>query len=206
MSDLRSRLRNLRAAARPIPHIPDDVPPDNSYYSSPAPLEILAPGELHETPHGTSYVIRTLHAHDHVHGESELNGWLSQSLAGAAIFTQDRRLANVDPRRCLFLDTETTGLNAGSGTLVFLVGVGRFTDDGFEVRQFFLRDPAEEAAMLHALHELMDTHDALVTFNGRSFDVPMLAARFTMNRRRWPTDSKARSWACSARATTCPAI
>src|SRR5947209_13887998 len=176
MSDLRSRLRNLRAASHPIPHIPDDVLPDSGYYSSPVPLEVLAPGELHETPHGMSYIVRTLHAHDHVHGESELNGWLSQSLAGAAIFTQDRRLANVDPRRCLFLDTETTGLNAGSGTLVFLVGVGRFTDDGgFEVRQFFLRNPAEEAAMLHALHELMAAHDALITFNGRSFDMPMLA-------------------------------
>jgi uncharacterized protein YprB with RNaseH-like and TPR domain len=72
--------------------------------------------------------VRTLHPPDHVHGESELGGWLSQSLAGAASFTQDRRLAAVDPRRCLFLDTETTGLNGGAGTLVFLVG-GGFTGE-----------------------------------------------------------------------------
>jgi uncharacterized protein YprB with RNaseH-like and TPR domain len=187
MSDLRARLRNLRAATRPAPRYYEPEPP-TPLGGEPAPLEVLAPGELHETPFGTSYIVRTQHTHDHVHGEAMLNGWLAQSLAGAAVFTQDQRLATIDPRRCLFLDTETTGLNAGSGTLVFLVGVGLFTDDGFEVRQYFLRDPGEEPAMLHALRDLMDAHEALITFNGRSFDIPMLVARYTMNRQRFGQD------------------
>src|SRR5258708_7644427 len=202
MSFFRDSLLNLRGAARPAPRRVENVEryEDQQRFradvesfgaNEPQTLEALVPGEQHETPYGVSYMVRTAYAHDHVHGEAELRGWLSQSLAGAAAFTQDRRLAGIDPRRCLFLDTETTGLNAGSGTLVFLTGVGMFTEDGFEVRQYFLRDPGEERAMLHALHELMTSYDALVTFNGRSFDMPMLSARFTVNRQplradRWP--------------------
>jgi uncharacterized protein len=117
--------------------------------------------------------------------------WLAQSLAGAAVFSKDQRLAVVDPRRCLFLDTETTGLTGSAGTLVFLVGVGCFVEDGFEVRQYFLRNPAEEPAMLDAIQGLLGEHDALVTFNGRSFDVPLLSMRYSLNRQRvqferWP--------------------
>ncbi len=186
MSDLRARLRNLRAATRPELRY---EPIDDS--GEPLPVDLLANGEFHATPHGDSYVISTQHSHDHVHGEGILNAWLAQSLAGAAVFTRDRRLATIEPQRCLFLDTETTGLSAGAGTLVFLVGVGLFTEEGFEVRQYFLRDPGEELAMLHDLRDLMDQHEALVTFNGRSFDMPLLASRYIVNRQplhadRWP--------------------
>src|SRR5512135_787804 len=147
MSDLHSRLRNLRAITnRPRPVPPGYTPPPPAF-GSPQPLDVLVPGDLFETPLGVGYVVRTPHPPDHVHGENELGGWLTQNLAAAASFTQDRRLATIDPRRCLFLDTETTGLNAGAGTLVFLVGVGHFTDEGFEVRQYFLRHPGEEPAM-----------------------------------------------------------
>ncbi|MEP7285132.1 MAG: ribonuclease H-like domain-containing protein [Chloroflexota bacterium] len=184
MSDLRTRLRSLRAATRPVVR-PAELPP------TPEGSRTLDEGDLHETPLGASYFLRTLHPPDTTHGEGILDQWLTQNLAAAAVFTRDPRLATVDPRRCLFLDTETTGLNAGAGTLVFLVGVGLFTDDGFEVRQYFLRDPAEEPAMLHAIRDLMEHYEALVTFNGRSFDVPLLSMRYTLNRQRlngerWP--------------------
>jgi uncharacterized protein len=194
--DLRARLRNLRAVnthtQRRFDPSRNDMN-DQSYrdFGDPQPLETLVPGDLHETPLGTSYVIRTLHTLDHAHGSEALNSWLDRSLAGAAAFTRDPRLATVDPRRCLFLDTETTGLGGGAGTLVFLVGVGLFTDDGFEVRQYFLRNPAEEPAMLHAIQDLLARYDALVTFNGRSFDVPLLSMRYVVNQQatqvdRWP--------------------
>jgi hypothetical protein len=202
MSDLRSRLRNLRAVngssssanrSRYNNRSEDDqrdysMPPLSG---EPQSLESLVPGDLHDTPHGATYVIRQRHAADHEHGNSILEHWLSQSLVGAAAFTRDRRIAGIDPRRFLFLDTETTGLNGGVGTLVFLVGIGLFTDEGFEVRQYFLRNPAEEPAMLHAIHELLEQHEALITFNGRSFDVPLLTTRYMLNRRhldseRWP--------------------
>src|SRR5215217_7004710 len=152
MSDLRSRLRNLRAVTnRPTPRIENGDAWLPALEGEAQPLETLVPGDLHETPFGAAYVVREQHAPDHMHGQGMLDSWLTQSLAGAAVFTKDRRLAAIDPRRCLFLDTETTGLNAGVGTLVFLVGIGLFTESGFEVRQYFLRSPGEEPAMLHAI-------------------------------------------------------
>ena len=86
-----------------------------------------------------------------------------------------------DPRRVLYLDTETTGLG-GSGTVAFLVGLGYLTDDGFEVHQFLMRDYPEEPDLLRQVAERMKDFDVLCTFNGRSFDVPLLESRFLMNR------------------------
>ena len=84
----------------------------------------------------------------------------------------------------LFLDTETTGLAGGAGTLAFLVGVGSFTSEGFRLRQYFLRDPAEESAMLLALEEDLEAAMGLVTFNGQAFDLPLLDARYMIGLRR----------------------
>ena len=86
----------------------------------------------------------------------------------------------------LFLDTETTGLAGGAGTLVFLVGLGKFRGGSFELRQYFLRDPGEERGMLHALAEELEQAKGFVTFNGRAFDIPLLEMRFGVGmRRRW---------------------
>jgi hypothetical protein len=86
--------------------------------------------------------------------------------------------------RLLFLDTETTGLGVGTGNLAFMVGIGFFTSGEFIVEQYFLRSPAEEAAMLHDLRHRMSSFTHLVTFNGRSFDWPILLNRFVMHRMR----------------------
>jgi len=86
-----------------------------------------------------------------------------------------------------FLDTETTGLSAGTGTMAFVVGVGYFSGDQFAVRQFFLRDPGDEPAMVEALADLLNEFDALASFNGRSFDVPILENRFILARIPSPT-------------------
>ncbi len=84
----------------------------------------------------------------------------------------------------LFLDTETTGLSGGVGTVAFLVGVSRFTKDGLLVRQYLMRDYDEECLMLrHVLDELNDCK-LLVTFNGVTFDMPLLESRLTMQRLR----------------------
>jgi hypothetical protein len=83
----------------------------------------------------------------------------------------------------LFLDTETTGLAGGTGTYVFLVGLGRFTARGFTVRQLFMRHPGEELALLAMLSAELRGVDALVTYNGRSFDWPLIDTRFRMHGR-----------------------
>jgi uncharacterized protein YprB with RNaseH-like and TPR domain len=93
---------------------------------------------------------------------------------------------DVPPARWAFLDTETTGLAGGSGTVAFLVGVGVISSGGFELKQYFLREPAEEASMLAALANDLSQFDVLVTYNGKSFDVPLLETRFVMNRRKAP--------------------
>lgn len=87
----------------------------------------------------------------------------------------------LDPRRILYLDTETTGLG-GSGTVAFLVGTGFLTDHGFEVHQFMIRDYPEEQFLLKHIAGGLNKFDMLCTFNGRTFDVPLLQSRFLMNR------------------------
>lgn len=89
---------------------------------------------------------------------------------------------NVSREDILFLDTETTGLSGGVGTVAFQVGLGYFTERAFIVEQFLMHDYPEEAEMLAALNGLMKRFSVLCTFNGRTFDVPLLRTRFIMNR------------------------
>ena len=94
----------------------------------------------------------------------------------------DRELPeDLDPRRILYLDTETTGLG-GSGTVAFLVGMGFLGDNGFEVHQFLMRDYPEEPFLLKHVAAGLGKFDVLCTFNGTTFDVPLLESRLLMNR------------------------
>ena len=94
----------------------------------------------------------------------------------------DREIPDgLDPRRILYLDTETTGLG-GSGTVAFLVGMGFLTDNGFEVHQFLMRDYQEEPFLLKHVEAGLGKFDVLCTFNGTTFDIPLLESRFLMNR------------------------
>jgi uncharacterized protein YprB with RNaseH-like and TPR domain len=83
-----------------------------------------------------------------------------------------------------YIDTETTGLSGGTGTLAFLVGVGRFEAERFVLRQYFLREPGEEAAMLEAVVAELGVSRGIVSFNGRGFDLPILQARASLRLRR----------------------
>ncbi len=177
MDELRQRLqrlgvtsgRNFKASPRPARRSGD--------------IHELVDGETTEAASGSCFVVRRTYEHSSRHGELTLGEWLAHDPATAAALGDERRLALTEPGRYVFLDTETTGL--GGGAFAFLVGIGVFTEeDTFEVRQFFLRDPADETAMLALLAEYLQPKAALVTFNGRSFDVPLLAARYVMSRQR----------------------
>ena len=89
---------------------------------------------------------------------------------------------DIGPRDMLFLDTETTGLAGGAGTVAFLVGMGYFSDAGFCVEQVLMRDYAQEPELLRTVAAAAKRFSALCTFNGRAFDAPLLQARFVMNR------------------------
>lgn len=96
--------------------------------------------------------------------------------------------AGFDISRALFMDTETTGLAGGAGTLAFLTGLGWVEEGRFVVEQYFLRDYSEEVHMLARIARRMRGYTHLVTFNGKSFDCPLLESRFTLMRMRgdWP--------------------
>ena len=92
------------------------------------------------------------------------------------------------PERFLFLDTETTGLAGGTGTLVFLCGLARLRGDRLEIRQYLLAGPAAEPRFLDALIRDLSGEETLVSYNGLGFDRPLLAARFRLNGRPDATD------------------
>ena len=84
--------------------------------------------------------------------------------------------------KCLFIDTETTGLSYSGGTFAFMIGAGYFQNNEFIVRQYFLRNPMEEEAMLLDFENLVSNFDTLVSYNGISFDVPIIKTRFRYHR------------------------
>ncbi len=177
-SDLRDRLRRLgvhkgTAHLKPRPAAP--APGPRSDTSTPGDTED------EQTALGTAHVRRHSYPPAHTHGQSTLSAALSQPAATLTRLTP--RGAPFDPRRALFLDTETTGLAGGAGTLAFLVGLGYFdANDHFVIEQYFLKDPAHEAAMLAAINRHVHACEALVTFNGASFDIPLLQTRYTLSR------------------------
>ena len=92
------------------------------------------------------------------------------------------RAALENPERWLFLDTETTGLAGGTGTYAFLIGLAWWDAGGLQVEQLFLRDFSEEYSLLHELAARIAERPVLVTFNGKTFDWPLLESRFIMTR------------------------
>jgi hypothetical protein len=140
-------------------------------------------GEEISTPVGTAYRMQHSYPTDHQHGPGRLADLLVYDALLASDVARQPALAQSRMDGLLFLDTETTGLAGGAGTLAFLVGVGSFTAEGFRLRQYFLRDPAEEAAMLHALIEDLEAATGLVTFNGQAFDLPLLESRYIVGLR-----------------------
>ncbi len=115
-------------------------------------------------------------------GRIPIDAARSASSEMLALLGLDPKLAGCDLGRALYLDTETTGLG-GSGVVAFLVGLLWFDDAGCpHLEQLLLREPGEEIALLERLCELMERASLYVTYNGKSFDLPLLAARRVMNR------------------------
>jgi tetratricopeptide (TPR) repeat protein len=144
------------------------------------------PGRPVETPHGEVLVVRRTYPQSTLHGREPVAGYLEIG-PGLAALGRDPRLAALPATGALFLDTETTGLAGGTGTFPFLVGCGSVDEQGrFVLLQLMCREPAEEPAMLELLAERLAEAAYLVTFNGRSFDIPLVNTRFVLNRMRNP--------------------
>jgi uncharacterized protein YprB with RNaseH-like and TPR domain len=145
-------------------------------------IEELVPGEVVHTGEGPFFLHRDSYELDYGHGQHILADLLAHVPGSAAKLARDERLGGLGFDRWAFVDTETTGLAGGTGTYAFLVGVGVFEEGRFTVHQFFMREYGEEPAQLLALGELLDGLEAVVSFNGKNFDMPLLETRFIMVR------------------------
>jgi uncharacterized protein YprB with RNaseH-like and TPR domain len=178
--DLRKRLRELGVVRGPR-ELPSSSP--RRQYA----IEALVPGRFRTTSRGQCFVVETAYSPDHLHGDLQLCSFLDLPPEATARIARDGTLAGLDPRRFCFLDTETTGLSGGTGTMAFVVGLGYFSGGRFSLAQYFLRDPGDEPAMIETLAELLSGFDAVISFNGRAFDVPILETRFILARTPPPT-------------------
>jgi uncharacterized protein YprB with RNaseH-like and TPR domain len=142
-------------------------------------IDSVVAGAFHPTPLGDVFFTEQIYTPDHRHGIAPI--LCSSPRLLISEWAKDPRLAEIPLSRFAFLDTETSGLAGGTGTYAFMVGIARFIEDQLVLRQFFMRDPAEESAMLEAIGQFLAPAQALVTFNGKAFDAPLLATRFRLH-------------------------
>jgi uncharacterized protein YprB with RNaseH-like and TPR domain len=143
------------------------------------PLEDVLNGRWVETRRGPAFVVEKTYPAEYQHGDLPI--WLSAPLTGIAAWAKDPRLLAYAPEQLAFLDTETSGLSGGTGTYAFMVGVARYHEAHFHLAMFFMRAPEEEPALLEALADFLAPCAALVTFNGKSFDAPLLRTRYSLH-------------------------
>ncbi len=148
------------------------------------PIETLIPGEIIATSEGMAFRSEEVFSPHYRHGEMTLAEIHEIPTYPAHLLLKDERFKELDFRKALFLDTETTGLSGGTGTFAFMVGMGFFRGDRFTIQQLFMRDYSEEKAALQLLQETLESFDFLVTFNGRLYDVPLLETRMILSRKR----------------------
>jgi uncharacterized protein YprB with RNaseH-like and TPR domain len=192
MRDLSSRLRDIvRHQPRPAPPLREltyvpDLAADGS-----TDLEEAASrfgGTLHTSGRSGCVVVDRCWQPDDWYGRKQVASLEPDRDAPIGLF-DPRVIAIADwARRIIFFDIETTGLSGGAGTLAFLAGCGWFEAGGFRVRQFFLAGPAGEPALLDALGGIFRSASLLVTYNGRSFDVPTMDTRWAFHRTETPAD------------------
>ena len=123
-----------------------------------------------------------------VFGRFELSEWKNISSRQLAVIFGDEDYETISPMKLLFFDTETTGLAGGTGTIAFMLGFGFFVEESFRVYIFLLDDLYKEGVFLNEVDRFLESHDfsGIVTYNGKSFDFPLLEARYILQRKRFP--------------------
>lgn len=192
MSDIQEQLAILkRRIARidkrfaKVDPAPPQWPPEFRSKAAESFIEEWQSGQEVETPHGRHFETEKLWESHRRHGSVDISSLMELPHDLLKEISAGEHPSSA-PSHWAFLDTETTGLAGGSGTYAFLIGVGRITSEGFRLRQFFMRDPGEEASVLHALTEHLAEFDTLITYNGKSYDQPLLETRYRMARSRPP--------------------
>jgi uncharacterized protein YprB with RNaseH-like and TPR domain len=176
LSEKFAHLAALRPLAKPTPPVPErDAVSDFNQF-----LTDRLGGQVRSNTYGEHLYLRQWYATpEECVPDARSLAFLISATPGAQAVPP----AALDPRQWLFLDTETTGLSGGTGTYAFLIGIAWWDAGGLQVEQFFLRDLDEEHSVLLELAERMAQRPVLVTFNGKSFDWPLLETRYRLTRR-----------------------
>jgi uncharacterized protein YprB with RNaseH-like and TPR domain len=135
-----------------------------------------------KTPFGEHLIVEKAYPCSYMHGEIKLDSVFNVSGEILKLIAKNCDYEGFDFSQAVFIDTETTGLAGGTGTLAFLTGAGFFEKNGFKILQYFIRDYDEETAALYSLSSLLKNFDNIVSFNGKSFDIPLLSTRYMLNR------------------------
>lgn len=182
--DLRRRLDRLLGPGRAAAVAPAAPRPPRAARD---PIDRFVPGRRLEAPSGPVFLAEWTAPADHRHGRLPASELGALPGDGARALFPEHLEAVRGAQELAFLDTETTGLAGGAGTIPFLVGVARWVPGrGFRVAQFFLEELDREAALLEALAQEVRGVRCLVTYNGRCYDGPLLENRHILNRRPWP--------------------
>ena len=144
-------------------------------------IDILSGAEI-ENDHGRFFLVSDVVHSASRHGHRNIREAWNFDMSAAAMLANNPLISGYSSSDALFLDTETTGLAGGTGTMAFLIGLGWFEEGHFHVRQILARDFSEEKAALAYLKEIASRKKYLVTFNGKAFDVNLLTTRFILNR------------------------
>ena len=187
--DLTSRLRSI---VRPPGSRPElRYEPDTGRYEATIDVDRVADelgGRPLATAFGRAVGVDRRYESDRVHGDIRIGDCEFDD--GECLRLLDDALAPPDGAgsKILFVDLETTGLSGGAGTIAFLVGCAWFDLGALQVRQFLLTSYAAERALLAAVAECFDEAALLVTYNGKTFDVPVMETRWLFHRMEMPLD------------------
>jgi hypothetical protein len=140
-------------------------------------------GHWFQSEQGPGYLIESSYEAGYSHGNVVLHRAITVDAPTLAGQCRDERLSAIAPGSFVYVDTETTGLG-GAGALVFLAGVARFEGSVLKLRQYLLPGPQYEGGLLGGLAGELATAPALVSYNGKSFDLPLLEARYILSRER----------------------
>jgi uncharacterized protein len=193
------RLREIVKGRAPVPAVeggtklPSPEPPEShdlrgAGSSDPATYTraaLILGGAVVERSEGAVIVVDREYKAGTLHGHTRIGDVVSAINDGAdamQVMADAWPAAKGIGGRLLFLDLETTGLFGGAGTQAFLVGCAAIDGDAIRVRQFLMPGFEHERAVLAELHAWSKDHGALCTYNGRTFDVPLIETRFMFHR------------------------
>jgi uncharacterized protein len=187
--DLRSRLRSIVGTERkPVRELTYE-PETRSHEATIEPRRVgeILGGLPVDTPFGACLVIDRRYESNRRHGDVFIEDCQIQAADSLRVLDPSL-LVDSALGRTVFIDLETTGISGGAGTVAFLVGCGYFDLGAFQVRQFLLTSYTAERALLAAVSDFFDDADLIVTYNGKTFDVPVMETRWLFHRMKLPLE------------------